>query len=82
MAKLPPTKDERDANLKALEDAVKEWGDTEKKRLENEVKFMRAVLMGRTGSETAATSALDSASALLQREIEDFLTYGGDEERG
>ena len=82
MAKRPPLKEDRDAHLDALSDAVKEWGQKEQDRLENEVKFMRAVLMGRTGSEEAGTAALDAASALLQAEINDFLLYGADDERG
>lgn len=81
MAKRPPLKDERDENLDALAEAVDEWGQKERDRLENEVKFMRAVLKGRTGEDKAGTDALDSASALLQAEINDFLTFGGDEER-
>lgn len=80
-AKRPPTKDERDANLDALQAAVDEWGEKEQTRLENEVKFMRAVLLGRTGSEEAGTQALDAASALLQAEIDDFIAFGGDDER-
>lgn len=80
-SRRPPTKDERDANLDALQTAVNEWGEKERSRLENEVKFMRAVLLGRTGSEEAGTKALDSASALLQAEIDDFIEFGGDDER-
>lgn len=80
-SKRPPTKTERDAHLDALQSAVDEWGEKEKSRLENEVKFMRAVLKGRTGSEEAGTQALDSASALLQAEIDDFIAFGGDDER-
>lgn len=81
MARTPPTKDDRDANLDELEKAVDEWGKKEQDRLENEVKFLRAVLMGRTGSEKAGTDSLDKASALLQAEINDFIAFGGDEER-
>jgi len=81
MAKRPPTKQERDDNLTALKDAVETWGKKEQDRLENEVKFMRAVLTGRTGPNAAGTSSLDSASTLLQAEINDFLTFGADEER-
>ena len=47
MARKPPSKDERDSNLDALKEAVDEWADKEKTRLENEVFFMRAVLDGR-----------------------------------
>jgi hypothetical protein len=61
-SRRPPTKADRDANLDALQAAVDEWGEKERNRLENEVKFMRAVLKGRTGSEEAGTEALDAAS--------------------
>jgi len=80
-SKRPPTKDERDENLQALSDAVKDWGKKEQDRLENEVKFMRAVLKGRTGSDKAGTTALDEAASLLQTEIDEFIAFGPDEER-
>jgi hypothetical protein len=81
MAKAPPTREERDANLDALTSAVKEWGDKETARLENEVKFMRAVLKGRIGSEKAGTANLDSLSKLLQAEVDAFMGQGGDSNR-
>jgi hypothetical protein len=81
MAKLPPTKAERDANLDSLKSAVKTWGDKEKARLENEVKFVRAVLKGRTGSEKAGTQNLDTLQAILKLEVEDFIASGGDANR-
>lgn len=81
MSKRPPTKSERDANLDKLKSAVKEWGDKEKARLENEVKFMRAVLKGRTGSEKAGTQNLDTLQEILKLEIEDFIATGGDNTR-
>jgi len=81
MAKLPPTKAARDSNLDVLKTAVQEWGDKEKARLENEVKFVRAVLKGRTGSEKAGTKNLDTLQTILELEIEDFIAFGGDEKR-
>lgn len=81
MSKLPPTKADRDANLDALKSAVKEWGDKEKKRLENEVKFVRAVLKGRTGSEKAGTQNLNTLQKILKTEIEAFIAYGDDKHR-
>lgn len=72
MANTPPTRAQRDANLDALEKAVNEWAESEKTRLENEVKFMRAVLQGRgvseAGSANLALGALEVAG-----EINDFL---------
>lgn len=81
MAKRPPTETERNANLDALETAVNKWGKTEQDRLENEVKFMRSVLKGRTGSEKAGTKNLDLVSDLLQAEIDDFIEFGSDAKR-
>lgn len=81
MARQVPTKAERDAHLDELKSAVQEWGDKEKTRIENEVKFMRAVLKGRTGSEEAGTQNLITLESLLEREIEDFLAHGGDDNR-
>lgn len=81
MAKLPPTKAARDANLDMLKTAVKTWGEKEKTRLENEVKFMRAVLKGRTGSEKAGTQNLDTLQEILKLEVEDFIASGPDANR-
>jgi len=75
MAILPPTKKARDANLDALQKAVDEWSDKERKRLENEVQFMRKVLKGR-GASDAGTKNLDTASKLVQGEISVFLSFG------
>ena len=75
MAKLPPTKAARDANLDALQTAVNQWAETEKTRLENEVKFMRAVLQGR-GATNVGSQNLAATSVLLQTEIDDFIVSG------
>ena len=80
MARRPPTKQQRDANLDSLKTAVDEWGKTVQDRLENEVKFMRAVINKR-GAEVVGTKTLDEASALLQAEINDFIAFGPDEDR-
>lgn len=81
MASRPPTKDARDKNLSDLEKAVSKWGEVVQTRLENEVSFMRSVLEGRTGSKKAGTVTLDSASKLLQEEIDNFITFGPEEDR-
>lgn len=75
MASQPPTKAERDANLDSMQTALDQWADSEKTRLENEVKFMRAVLQGRGASNTGSKN-LASTSALLQTEINDFIVGG------
>lgn len=66
-------RDTRDKNLDALKAAVKEWTKKEKERLENEVKFMRAVLQGR-GASNAAAKNLESASLKAVVEINSFLS--------
>jgi len=78
MATKLPTEAERNANLDALQKAVDQWADSEKIRLENEVKFMRAVLQGRgavpgEGGVYAGTSNLSTTSTLLQAEVDQFL---------
>jgi hypothetical protein len=75
MSTQAPTKDARDANLDALKKAVDEWAKTETARLENEVKFLRSVLLGRGASE-AGTKNLEEVSKLLQAEIDEFIVGG------
>ena len=75
MAKNLPSKEERDANLDALKEAMDEWFEAEKRRLENETKFMRSVLQGR-GASDAGTRNLATQSALLQIEIDQFIANG------
>lgn len=72
MAAQPPTKAERDANLDALKEAVDEWAESEKARLENETFFMRAVLQER-GATDLGSKNLAAVSAVLQAEINEFL---------
>ena len=75
MAKQPPTTAQRDANLDALQKALDEWATTESARLENEVKFMRAILQGR-GASSAGSKNLAATSVLLQTAINDFVVGG------
>lgn len=72
MATFPPSKDERDANLDALKDAVLEWGEKEAVRLEEETQFLRDVLQGRGASDAGSTN-LEAGSELLQRAVTDFI---------
>lgn len=73
MALIPPNKESRDANLTALESSVKEWVEKEKKRLEDEVKFMRAIMRGRLGVSKVALRNLSEATSLAQAEIDRFI---------
>ena len=75
MAVQVPTQVERDANLQALEQAVAEWAKKEQDRLDNESKFMRAVLQGR-GASNVALQNLQAVVTPLQVEINQFVTFG------
>lgn len=66
------TKEERDANLDALQSAVSDWSRQEVKRVENETKFLRSILKSR-GAEDAAALNLLQAAAELGDEIDRFL---------
>jgi len=75
----PPTTQERNDNLEALRKAANEWADKELERLDNEVKFMRQVLKGRRGTaDNVGTANLASASAVLEGNLNNFITGGGE----
>ena len=74
MARLAPTQVERDDNLKALKAAFDEWVGKEQVRLDNEVKFLRAVLQGR-GMSSAAARNLQKALGNAVTEINQFMSY-------
>jgi hypothetical protein len=76
MANSPPTEQERNDNLDALQEAVDEWAVKEKERIENEVQFLRKVRKGRTGDDKASTRNLAQAEALIVAEINNFLIFG------
>jgi hypothetical protein len=76
MGSSPPTADERNANLDALKTAVDEFVQSERTRLENEVKFLRAVLEARGGAPDASKQNLAAAGALTQTEIDAFIVGG------
>lgn len=75
MARVPPTKEDRDANLETLRTAVNEYVEQESIRLDNESKFMRAVLDGRAVQKTATVNLREGAR-LVSSEIEEYLTFG------
>jgi hypothetical protein len=72
MALVPPTQEERNANLDALQLALNQWAQTEQTRLENEVRFMRSVLTGR-GVQEAGTQNLAMANRFMQLELIQFI---------
>jgi hypothetical protein len=79
-----PTKKERDANLEALKKATEKWADKEIERLDNEARFMRAVVKGRTGSEELGALNLAEAAELVSKEInsiteiDSFIVFDGE----
>jgi hypothetical protein len=73
VAKSPPDKDIRDANLDALKSAVSEYVDKEMERLDNEDAFLKEVLKGR-GSSEAASKNLAEATRVASVSIDAFLT--------
>jgi hypothetical protein len=75
MATTPPSESKRNENLDALKKAMDEFFEDEKRRLDNETKFMRAVLEGR-GASDAGTRNLATQSALLQVEVDEFIAGG------
>lgn len=78
-----PTKSSRDANLKALKKAVEDWATKEIERLDNEARFMKAVVKGRTGSEELGALNLSEAKELVTdelnavAEIDSFIVFDG-----
>jgi len=72
MATKPPTREDRDKNLDALQKGLDEWADKEIKRLDSESKFLRSVLEGR-GATSAGTKNLAKASSATAIEIDAFL---------
>jgi hypothetical protein len=76
MAGIPPTQSTRDANLQTLLSNVQTWGQKEQQRLDNETKFLTAVLQGQTAAMTGTTN-LATASSLLESSINDFINIGG-----
>ena len=65
---------ERDKRLDALKKAVDEWATKEIKRLEDEAKFLKSILQGRTGAGRLTKQNVSDASKLVVDEITQFLT--------
>lgn len=63
---------ERNARLDSLKAAVDDWADRELKRIENEGRFIDAVLAGR-GARRAGTANLSQLSVLVEDEVKAFL---------
>lgn len=63
----------RDKRLDALQKATAEWGKKETKRLKDEVKFLKSVIKGRTGSGKLASQNVSDSSKLLVDSIGQFV---------
>lgn len=63
----------RNQQLDRLQQAVNEWHDSEKTRLENERDFLKSFLRGRTGSERLSRRNTSEAEALVNDDITSFL---------
>jgi hypothetical protein len=63
----------RNARLQALKDAVLDWGEKEKKRLEDEVKFIKSILKSRSGAGALAGKNVEDASFYTISKINAFL---------
>lgn len=63
----------RNAKLDRLKEAVDDWYDREKSRLEDEATFLKSVLRGRTGSERLSRENTSEAEVLVTDDITSFL---------
>jgi len=61
------------SSLDDLESSAQEWIDKERDRVNNEVKFLKAVLEGTTGSSTLRRLNAQTAEIFLVNKIESFL---------
>ena len=72
MARTPPTTVKRDANLTALKAAVMRWYKAESIRLDNETKFLKAVLSSR-GIVSLGSRNVGVLAGLTAIAITDFI---------
>lgn len=64
----------RNQILDELETAIREWHDTESKRIRDEATFLKSVLRGRTGSERLRQATTTRARVLVLNDITSFLS--------
>jgi uncharacterized membrane protein len=67
------TREERDARLTTLENAVNEWGIKERGRLEAEVSFLKSIINKRTGAGRLANQGISDSKDILVQKIGEFL---------
>ncbi len=68
-----PRTQQRDQLLDSLKTAADEWYEEEKKRIEDEVAFLKSVLRGRTGSDRLSRSNTTQGTVLAIDDITSFL---------
>ena len=73
MATPDPRTQRRDQLLDELKSATDEWYKAEKKRIEDEVLFLKSVLRGRTGSDRLNRTNTTQAAVLVIDDITSFL---------
>ncbi len=64
---------DRNSRLDALKSATKDYIKTEKKRVENEVKVLEAVLNGRTGGSGIQAVSVAVVDAVANKDLADYL---------
>lgn len=64
---------DRTSRVQALADAVKDYTAKEKKRIENEVKVLEAILSGRTGGAGVQASSTAVVAAVAQNDLKSYL---------
>lgn len=57
----------------ALKEATHDYVDKEKKRIENEVSVLEAVLSGRTGGAGVQQPSVEHVSAVAQNDVSTYL---------
>lgn len=67
-------KNRRDALLDELLEAFEQWHDKETERVDREVRYLKSVLRGRTGSDRLGSSSTEEAAQIVQNDIDAFLT--------
>lgn len=63
----------RSSRLQDLQDATKEYVKSEKKRLENEVKVLEAVLQGRTAGAGIQANSVATVQAVAESDLAGYL---------
>jgi hypothetical protein len=64
---------DRNARLDALVQAATQWATSRTNTLQNQVAVLKAILVGRTGSERLAQTSVSATSDLVVSSINDFL---------